>query len=440
MTDILFVSESEISSELKLAQAEINHRSYSLSQEVKFSRAVEILKHSSINIVLINANSKKMEAYDLAREIKDSFRGAIKTFVYLPNSSPNEGSRFGLVNAEVEDETSIQSIVNKLAPKKSRDYVLEENITSFYSLNGGVGSSFITILLAYVLGQNSHESLVLESSNNFAIKHNLGIQARLALLSRDRSKEINQARDFDWFSGFIAKPALIPLMSYLNLFGTIKERSQYSDQLVGFGVGLAEKLEAIAAQDLGLDNVTEQRSKLMNIANSLRLLNKEFDGDSFSLFDEILQLGSKISKNMLFDLSSDISSPLNKQLLRFSKNLVVVFRDTQSMKQEFQEHQLVLEQYQVDIVPVIAPGYYHYTKYAKLKEADWLEILGEVPLIYPYSPELVTNFLFEGNDIAKSEPLYRFAKQLLQRLGIKLDSRLARSRSGFLNLLVGSHA
>lgn len=438
MTDILFVSETEISPELKLAQAEISHRSYGMSQEVRFSRVVEILKHSSINVVLINAQAKKLEAYELARDIKESFRGAIKVFVYLPNSNPNEGSRFGLVNAEVEDETSVQAIVNKLSPKKNRDYILEENITALYSLNGGVGSSFITILLAYVLGQNSQESLVLESSNNSSIKQSLQINSSLALLSRDRSKEINQARDFDWFNGFISKPNLIPRMSYLNLFSNIKERAQYLDQLLVFSSDLAIKLEELVGTSLCSE--PERKSKILNIANSMRLLTKELEGDSFSLFDEILQLGSKISKTMFFDLSSDIFSPLNRQLLRFSKNLVIVFRDTHTMKQELHEQKSILEKYKVNLIPVIAPGYYHYQKYQKLSEQDWLAILGEVPLVYPYSPELVISFLFEGEAISESEPLYLFAKQLLTRLGVKTKQESLKSNPNILKLLVGSNA
>lgn len=440
MTDILFVSETDISPELKLAQLEISHRAYNLSQAVKFSRAVEIIKHCSINTVLINAAGKKLEAYELACDIKESFRGAIKVFVYLPDSSPNEGSRFGLVNAEVEDEFSIKAIVNKLSPKKTRDYILEENITSLYSLNGGVGSSFITILLAYVLSQNSQESLVLESSNSFAIRDQLQLSSPLALLSRDRSKEINQVRDFDWFSGFITNSKLIPQMSYLNLFTNVQERAEYFDQSLIFNSELATRIEALIESDDTLYTKQERKSKLLNIVNSMRLLTKELEGDSFSLFDEIVQLGSRVAKTMFFDLSSDIFSPLNKQLLRFSTNLVLVFRDTHLMKQEFQEQIKLLKKYKVNIVPVIAPGYYHYQKYQKLTEADWLRILGEQPLIYPYSPELVTSFVFEGKAIARSEPLYLFAQALLLRLGLKIKQESFKSSRNILKLLVGSNA
>lgn len=447
MTDILFVSETDVCTELQLAQAEIAHRGFGLSQAVRFDKVIDFLKISPLNIVLINAYSKKLEAYDLARDIKDTFRGAIKVYVYLPDSNPNEGSKFGLLNAEVEDQSSIRAIVNKLNPKQQREYILEENISSIYSLNGGAGSSFITILLAYVLNYYNQESLVLESSNTFSIRGYLNIDTSLALLSRDRSREINQVRDLDWFSGFLSNPALAPKMSYLNLFTNVEERMSYLDQAISFAANLARSLEetvtksSVFDEDISVYSLKEARSKILNIANSMKLFSKELEGDSFSLFDEILQLGSKISRNIFFDLSSDLSSSINRQLLRFSKNLIIVFKDVHNIKGEYLSHKRLLEnKYKLNIIPVLAPGYYHYNKYLNFKEADWQQILGEVPLIYPYRPEIVTKLIYEAETIPETEKLFVFTKELLGRLGINPNREGYRSSRNILKLLVGSNA
>ncbi len=447
MTDILFVSETEIRAELQLAQTEIVHRGYSISQAVRFDKAIDLLKISSLNVVLINAYSKKLEAYDLARDIKEAFRGAIKVFVYLPESNPNEGSKFGLLNAEVEDQSSIKAIVNKLSPKKQREYILEENITSIYSLNGGVGSSFITILLAYVLNYYNQESLVIESSNTFSIRDSLNIERGLALLSRDRSKEINQARDSDWFNSFISNPALVPKMAYLSLFTNVEERMNYLDQGIDFAASLASNLEEIVSKssifsdEVTLYSAQEARSRILNTANSIKLLAKDMEGDSFSLFDEILQLGSKISRNIFFDLSSDLTSSINRQFLHFSKNIVIVFKDVHKIKEEYLSHKRFLEEkYKLNVIPVLAPGYYHYNKYLNLKDSDWQQILGEVPLIYPYKPDIVTRFIYELEPILESEKLFVFAKDLLIRLGINPDREGYKSSRNILKLLAGSNA
>ncbi len=448
MTDILFISETDIKAELQLAQSEMVHCGYSISQAVRFDKAIDLLRISSINVVLINAASKKLEAYDLVRDIKEVFRGAIKVFVYLPESNPNEGSKFGLLNAEVEDHLSIKTIVNKLNPKKQREYILEENISSVYSLNGGAGSSFITILLAYVLNYHNQESLVLESSNTFSIRDSLRIEPGLALLSRDRSKEINQARDLDWFNGFLANPALAPKMSYLNLFTNVAERMSYLDQGIDFAINLANNLEEIVTKSSIFNDETthlysaqEARSKILNIANSTKLLAKDMEGDSFSLFDEILQLGSKVSKNIFFDLSSDLSSSINKQLLRFSKNLIIVFKDVHKAKEEYWAHKKFLEdKYKLNVIPVLAPGYYHYSKYLNFVNSDWHKILGEVPLIYPYRPDVVARIIYEAEPIAESEKLFIFASDLLLRLGINPNREGYKSSRNILKLLAGSNA
>jgi hypothetical protein len=171
------------------------------------------------------------------------------------------------------------------------------------------------------------------------------------------------------------------------------------------------------------------------------LFSKELEGDSFSLFDEILQLGSKISRNIFFDLSSDLSSSINRQLLRFSKNIIIVFKDVHNIKGEYLSHKRLLEnKYKLNVIPVLAPGYYHYNKYCNFKAADWQQILGEVPLIYPYRPDVITRLIYEAETISETEKLFVFTKELLSRLGINPNKEGYKSSRNILKLLVGSNA
>lgn len=442
MSDIIFISETEINAELKCAQGELVSRGYKLSNAIKFDKAIELLKLSTINIVLVNALDRKLEAYQLAKDIKEMFRTAIKVYVYLPNSNVNEASRFGLVNAEVEDQSSINNIASKLVPKRHREYLLDENITSIYSLNGGVGSSTITILLGYLLNYYNQNSLVIESSNNFTVKNLLNLNMDLGLLSRDRSKETSQVKDLDWFNAFIAYPSLAPKIAYLNLFSNVQERLAYIDQASLFAASIASKLEELTDQKQveTLFTNKELKSKFSSLISSIKLLSKDLSGESFTLFDEVLQLGSKISKNIFFDLSSDIYSNINKQLLRFSKNIIIVFKDTLNIKEQYCKHKAIFEKYKLNVIPVLAPGYHHYNKYKSLKDSDWQEILGDVPLIYPYKPEIITQLFYEHKDLNENESLFLFGKTLLQKLGIKTNQEGFRSSQNILKLLVGSNA
>lgn len=291
MNDILFVSEAAIPPELELARDEISHYGYSLSFPIQLSKVLDYLKATTTSIVLINAENKKIEAYELCKTIKDNFRGAIKVFVYLPKSNPNEGSRFGLANAEVEDEYSIKDIVSKLPQKDIREYILDENIISIYGLNGGCGSSTLSILIAYVLDYYNQTSLLLESSNTLSIKKLLDLEDRLPLLMRDRGKEFNQAKDYDWFSGFISRTSLIPNMAYLNLFEWSRDKDKYLEQTNVLLGKITNKLNGLI--DKNSDGFEAQ---LFGIANSLKLLLKDLEGNSYSLFDELIQLGSKTWK------------------------------------------------------------------------------------------------------------------------------------------------
>lgn len=427
--DILFVSESDILPELEIAQSEISHYGYSLSFPIHMSKALDYLKATTHSTVLINAHNKKIEAYELCKEIKNTFRGAIKSFVFLPDSNPNEGSKFGLVNAEVEDECSIKNIVDKLPKKNKRDYLLDENVISVYGMHGGAGCSFIAILLSYVLSQNKQSTLLLESTNTRAIQRYLNLDANIPLLTRDRSKEIDQAKDLDWFKGFISKSPLIEKMHYLNLFATAKDKSDYHEQASKNLRNLAFDINSILEENKEFAKTPEEINKhFFALSNSLQLMAKELEGETFTLFNEIVQLGSKLSQNIIFDIAGDVYSPLNKQLLKLSNSLVMIFRDAANLKAEFQTQKDFFESnYDLRVIPVIAPAHYHYSNYQALTNQDWHDLLGDAPLIYPYDPESVIRFTLDAKGLAKNSALYKFAEKLLHRLAIPIKKQNQRN-------------
>ena len=439
MSDILFVSESEIQSPLEMAFGEINHYGYSLTPAVNINQAIDFLKGTSCNVVLINAYNKKIEAYELCKEIKEIFRGGIKTYVYIPNSSANEGSKFGLANAEVEDSESITNIVDKLPSKNMRDYLLEENVISIYGMHGGTGTSMMAILLAYMLDKQNHTSLVLESSTNKAIKNYLNINSRLSLLVRDHASEMDQAKDLDWFSGFISHTPSIPGLNYLNLFNDIEEKYQHLENPSKALNSLAREIDSFQNKLKVEQKPKEEISAFMfSVNNSLKLISKDLQGESYTLFDEVVQLGSKLAQNFIFDLSSDVYSSLNKQLLGLSNKMIIVFRDTANIKDEYlAQKKFFEEKYKLRVIPVIAPPHYYYSKYEGLSKKDWESIIGEVPLIYPYDPETIIRFIYDHEEIEEKRKVYKFAKELLRRCSIEVEESKPKDK-GLLNFLVSN--
>lgn len=444
MNDILFVSDTEILPELELAQNEMVHYGYSLSFTVSMSKTLDYLKATTVSVVLINAHNKKIEAYELCKDIKESFRGAIKVIVFLPESTANEGSRFGLVNAEVEDSKTIQGIVDKLPKKNTRDYILDENVLSFYSLDGGCGATMMTILAAYVLDYYQHDTLVLESSNTLTIKNKLAIRDnKLPLLTRDKAREYDQAKDVDWFNGFVSKSKFIPRLNYLNLFKNSLDKTDFVESSSKVLSKLSEDIESFLEKEQNFRK-EEVKAQLFGLANSLKLITRDIQGDSYSLFDEIVQLGSKVAKTFLFDISSDICTPLNKQLLGFSNNIIVIFKDAANIKEEYlAQKKYFTEKYKLNVIPVIAPPHYYYAKYDSLTEAEWMQVLGDVPLVYPYDPEAAIRFMLDKENLDEKSKLFKFTRDLLSLCSIPLKSEhkaddinlQMKKRSGILNFL-----
>ena len=438
MKQILFVSGSELSAQLKLSLSELSNRGFRFMTVAEFSKVIISLKNSCIDTVVINSESRKLEAYELAKDIKDHFKSSIKVFVYLPESSANEGSKFGLVNAEVEDDKSIASLVNKISPEGSQGYVIDENITAIYSLHGGVGASTISLALAEYFYQGKEKTLLAETTNNFGLKRLLNLEDGHAILSRDYSRDFNQGKDLDWFKAFLQESLLVPGSFYLNLFNNISERhgfnASFAAKVEELSVNLDEQISNFENSNEVLFTKQEFVSNLLGISNSMKLSAKELSGDSLTLFFEILQLGSQLVDIFIFDIGSDCFSNLNQQILKTAKNLVIVFRDNIDLKEEYLAQKEFLERaYRLKITPVLVPDIYQQNSYKKFSSQDWQELIGDIPVVYPYAPESMASFVFDHEPLIRNKKINQFAKALSERVNPKLG--FEKQGSGVLKLI-----
>ncbi len=448
MIKLILVSETKPSMVFQLAQAELSKEGLLVSNPVSFEQTIDVLKASKASFVVINAEQRKLEAFELCQKIKHDLKGGVKVFVYLPDASLNEASKFGLLNAEVEDEHSLGNLSSKILINKPRQYLYNETTIAVCGLSGGLGASHIVVLMAYALGLIGQEALLLESTNNFTIKQILQLRSNLALLGHDRSRDSNQVLDADWFNNFVSKTKLLPLTSYLNLFNSPEDRLQYllqstktCQQIIDF----AQLAESILIKQQGLTQdfsssfaTKEIKQQLLAIKTSARYLEKDLQGQSLSLFDEIIGLGSTLASTMIFDLGSDLSSSLNRQLLHLSKYLVVVLKDDANVKANYNAlRNFVIDQYPCIVVPVLASNSERYLRYKAIDDDSWLDILGEKPLIYPYKPESITRLLFESRALARNDALLNFAKELLHCCRVETDYLLDQKK--ILNFLVGGN-
>ncbi len=421
MKEILLVSDIEIDSQLELARTELAHYAYSFSFPVPLNRALEELR--SYSQVLINASGSKLAALELVKAIREQHKGAIKVFVYLPDSSASEGSKFGLLGAEVEDELSVQRIIDKLPQADKRSYNIDEEIIAVYGMHGGAGSSLLSILISYVLGKSGLSSLLMElSPSATSIRDALVLDTKPALLTRDRNKELDLSKDMDWFSGFISRSHFLRETFYLHLFNSSAARDIFSLKAASFTEKISEQLLSIADRSKYYQHSADElEAALRTTRNSLQLLGQELSGSSYSLFDEVLQPGSQLAKHFVVDLGSDISSPLNRQFLRFTKHLILLVRDncTSNLRTSLQSQIKHLEDtYNLNIIPVLAPGHHRYQDYYRFSAAQWQTLLGLEPLVFPYQPDLVSGFLLDHEDLDNNSALMSFVKNLLERVGI----------------------
>lgn len=400
MKSILFVTESNPDSLLNLVLNELSSHGFSSSFPVRFTKALEFLRiHPSTKVVLIDARAFKLEAYELCKKIKDTYKGLVKVYIFLDESNLNEASRFGLAQAEVEDPSTIKNLAEKLSYEKEKKIFLDENISSIYSLSGGAGSSTLMILLSHFLSEDMKNTLCLDLSHSQSLRRYLALQPRHFLFNRTLETEFNLEKDLDWLDNYISKSELIPRMSYLNLYSNAKDRYKVLEEA-------ADCLENLVSE-----------TELSKVRDSINLISKELQGKSYSLFEDIIRLGSKLASNMFFDLGNDLGSPINKQLLNYSKNLIVLFKDEFFISDLYKEEKKHFQTLNLNVLPIICPGA-SYKNYLKLNEKDWIDILEDYPLVMPYKPEEIMAFTLDKIKIEKSSELYKFVKNLFLRLNI----------------------
>jgi hypothetical protein len=422
---ILFASNTEVSTSLKFLISEANQKGFVFTPAILFQDLIGEIKKESSKIILINAEASKLEALELCRVLKNEFKGSVKVFVYMSQSSASEGSRFGLLNAEVEDENSIKLFCDKLLALNN-EYIIDENITCFASLSGSSGASFTSIALASLLEDFSSNALLLENSANFALRDYLSISTNLSLLGSDNDSATKVSNDLDWFKSFIYKSDLLSNGLYLNLFNDYKEKFSYLKNNATFLSHLASELKS---EDISL---TKNRA----VADSLELVQRDILGNSFSVFNEIIGLGSKLSKNFFIDIGSDFYSPLNIQFLRLAKNCVIFFKDNKEINEEFKRlREFLCSEFSFKLIAVIVTDDYTFKNYNKIKNDQWLDILGTVPLVMPPCKDAFDTLVLRNKKIFDKKYL-NFLQTLSIELGIKHNQGLYNPKGilKFLNI------
>lgn len=437
MTSLLLISDNELSSELELAKGEIIKQGFSVSGFVKFEKALFILKNTAFDIVLINAKDNKLKAYELVGDLYESFRSSLQVIVFLPNSSSFEGSKFGKYHADVEDEKSIVNITDRLKHQKSKQPIIEENIFSLLSISGGLGTSFISILLANIFSWHQRSSMLIESNSKFSSRDILEINPKHALLSRDRSKEVNQVKDLEWFSSFLSQPKSVSKLFYLNLFHSFIDRQEFLESSNIELRKLVDKYEAFFNRLDDKSDIKNLKLDLLDSNNKLKLVLNSLEASSYNIFEEIIQLGSKFCQNIIVDLSNDFSSNLNKQFLAYSKYIVLVFSDSVNIKASFDQYRCYLSNnFNSQIIPVLACDEFNYSKYKKLKDEDWLDLLGLVPVLYPKDISTYIDFAYDSKQLKPNSKLFKFSQELYNKFNERdLANQKFSNTSGVLKLL-----
>jgi|GEM_PF-2699534 len=435
MKEILYIADIGDDAEIDLLREELAHYSYSLSNAVTLAKALDFVR--GYQQVLINARDSKLAALELVKNIRDVYKGAIKVFVYLPKSSASEGSKFGHYGAEVEDELSIPRIIDKLPDASKRDYKVDEEIVVVHSMQGGAGASLLAILISNVLGKSGHSSLLMDlSPAATSIRDALALEAKPALLSRDRNKEQDLSKDSDWFSGYISRSCFLPESFYLHLFESAAARDLFSLRAAKYSDAIASQLSAVAARAAYYQhNPDELCASLRAATSSLALLSQELSGAAYSLFDEVLRPGSQLAKYFVIDIGTDISNSVSRQFLKFAKHMVVLLRDSPGaqLKQNSECYfKYLKDTYDLNIIPVLAPGHHRYHDYLKFSAAEWQSLLGFEPLILPYQPEEISAFVLDHEDIVEASTLSKFTSALLGRMGYSEE----RNRKSLMDFLV----
>jgi cellulose biosynthesis protein BcsQ len=422
--DILFINESSILPELDLIKRELIEQGFSSFVKVDFNNGFEMLKTTRFACVLINAHDKKIEAYEFCLRIRSSLGADSRVFVYMPQASLNEASKFGKLNTEIIDLSSLSVMIDTLKAQDA-NILTPKKIHSIVSINGGLGASTLTILLAFAIHQYKKSTLILETNNKFSVRDLLGINQGKPFLTRDRGLEHKQILDQKWFKGFLQISPQHSYAKYLDLFTNTTDKISYSEKTAFYCENLIEQINLIGHQEI-------KPYQLSMISDSLRLIAQDLRGDSGVLLDELVKFLYSADDEVLIDLGLDHQNILNRQFLDLSKNIILLFSDkpgTKSILMDLRNY--FLERFSANIIGVFVCDIENFAFYQNISDADWIGTVGFVPIIMPREPDLVTAFIYDNECISKDSRTYTFLKNLLVELGINsLDLPKPKS-SGF---------
>jgi len=435
VSNIIVFSDKEIITDLKLTLDELVMHGHKLLIYNGFAAFADCDLNSTTTVI-IDAENNKLAAFELCREIRDLVRKSLRVFVYLPGASLNEASRFGNLGVEVEDEKSIFNLVNKIGKSNSDDLnINNKKLITIHSINGGLGASSITLLLSHFLNKLNISSVLIENSDNFSLRNKLDLSCNPALLDQINLKSFTQNTDIEWFKSFLLTPSTMTKAFYLNLFSNIEEKQNFLLQKPSLLEKITKQIDSYVSHNQNF--LTDQIVKeyLTQVSNSLKHFLKDGHGDSFLLFNQITSYLFSFSQNIFFDSAGDLLSPLTKQYLQFSKNLIVLLRDDYQAKDQYIAlKKFISEAYQINLIPIIVPNHYQYMNYQKLRDSDWQILLGDKPLIYPYAPEELIALFDDHEPLNLSSKLSLFTKELLGELGIQTKANIGPA-NGILNFL-----
>jgi hypothetical protein len=206
-----------------------------------------------------------------------------------------------------------------------QSFLAHKKINSILSINGGLGASTLTVLIAFACHQQKKSSLILEATNKFTIRDILGINTGKAFLTRDRSLEHKQVLDQKWFKGFLQNSLQHSYAKYLDLFTSSEEKISYLEKTAFYCQNLNEQINEIGHQEI-------KPYQLAMISDSLKLIAQDLKGDSAVLLDELVKFLYDSDDEIIVDLGLDHQSPLNRQFLDLSKNIIIVFSDQPGTK------------------------------------------------------------------------------------------------------------
>ena len=410
LPDILFISESPILPELDLIRRELLEQGFSNLIKVDFSNGLELLKTTKFASVLINANDKKIETYEFCLKLRSALGADSKVFVFMPQATLNEASKFGKTNTEIIDLACLGVMIDTLKAT-DQSFLAHKKINSILSINGGLGASTLTVLIAFACHQQKKSSLILEATNKFTIRDILGINTGKAFLTRDRSLEHKQVLDQKWFKGFLQNSLQHSYAKYLDLFTSSEEKISYLEKTAFYCQNLNEQINEIGHQEI-------KPYQLAMISDSLKLIAQDLKGDSAVLLDELVKFLYDSDDEIIVDLGLDHQSPLNRQFLDLSKNIIIVFSDqpgTKSILLDLKKY--LTKKYSANLIGVFVCDIENLNFYQNISETEWLSTIGFMPLIMPREADLVSAFVYDNECITKDSKTYNFLKTLLVEMG-----------------------